>query len=98
MNKDPESWARVSVDAVCAGSSAQVRNVLAMALDDIRTLSMQMNSWRELALVRGRTLEQIAADLWRADNPDASVFDCDANTKEFYRARARRLEAGLKED
>jgi len=98
MNKDPESWARVSVDAVCDGSPAQFRNVLGMALDDISTLAMQVYYWQEIAKVRGRTLEQIAADLWRADNPDASVFDCDANTKEFYRARARRLEAGLKED
>jgi len=97
MNKDPESWSRVSVDAVCTSSPAQLRNILGMALDDIETLAMQVYYWREIALVRGRTLEQIAADLWRADNPDASVFDCDASTKEFYRERARRLEAGLKE-
>jgi hypothetical protein len=58
MNKDPESWARVSVEAVCAGSPAQVRNVLAMALDDIRTLSMQMNYWRKLAVAHGRRLTQ----------------------------------------
>jgi len=98
MNKDPESWTRVSVDAVCAGSPAQIRNVLGMALEDISTLAMQVYYWREIAKVRGRTLEQIAADLWRADNPDASVFDCDVSTKDYYRERARRLEAGLKED
>lgn len=39
MNKDAESWARVSIDAVCSGSPAQMRNVLAMALQDIAELA-----------------------------------------------------------
>ena len=77
MNKDPESWSRVSVDAVCVGSPAQVRNVLAMALDDIQTLAMQVDYWRQLY---------------------ASVFNCDAKTKNHYRERARQLERGVKED
>ena len=42
MNKDHESWARVSVDAVCSGSPAQVRNVLAMALADIAEMQHRM--------------------------------------------------------
>lgn len=36
LNKDPESWARVSPDAVAAGGGAQVCNVLEMALQDIQ--------------------------------------------------------------
>jgi hypothetical protein len=32
-------------------------------------------------------LERRAADLWRKENPDASVFSCDAATKTRYRAR-----------
>lgn len=39
LNKDPDSWARVSAVAVAAGSKAQRVNVLQMALDDIRRLA-----------------------------------------------------------
>lgn len=39
MNRTPEEWALVKADAVVAGSSAQARNVLQMALDDIAGLS-----------------------------------------------------------
>lgn len=35
MNKDPESWAKVVPEMVCAGSNAQAVNVLRMALEDI---------------------------------------------------------------
>jgi hypothetical protein len=38
LNKDVESWARVSVDAVFSGSETQARNVLEMALQDIAKL------------------------------------------------------------
>lgn len=97
LNKAPESWARVSVDAVCAGSPAQVRNILAMALDDIKTLAMQVYYWRTIAVGSKRTLEQKAADLWRAENPGLSVFDCDARSKDHYREKARRLEREFKD-
>lgn len=43
LNKDPERWAMVSVDAVCAGSPAQMRNVLTMALQDIAGLARAYN-------------------------------------------------------
>lgn len=35
MNHSPAHWAQINPEAVCAGSSAQVRNVLTMALQDI---------------------------------------------------------------
>jgi len=41
LNKDPKDWAKVSVDAVLAGSQAQVRNVLQMALQDIQRLAQE---------------------------------------------------------
>jgi hypothetical protein len=43
MNKSPESWAKVSVDAVFAGSAEQARNVLAMALQDIAALAAELD-------------------------------------------------------
>lgn len=39
MNKDPDSWLKVKALSVCAGSRAQVENVLQMALEDIATLA-----------------------------------------------------------
>jgi hypothetical protein len=33
-------------------------------------------------------LEQLAADMWRRDNPEVSVFLCDADTKARYRQLA----------
>lgn len=41
LNKAPEDWAKVKVDAVLAGSEAQVRNVLEMALQDIQRLAQE---------------------------------------------------------
>ena len=38
MNKDPDSWRRVSVEAVMSGSRAQGENVLRMAIEDILQL------------------------------------------------------------
>lgn len=38
LNKDPESWRRVSVEAVMSGSKAQAENVLRMAIEDLLTL------------------------------------------------------------
>lgn len=46
MNKDPESWSRVTVDAVMDGSEVQVRNVLQMALDDIRAMAAESTRLR----------------------------------------------------
>lgn len=39
MNHTPEEWSLVKPDAVVAGSTAQARNVLEMALKDIAALS-----------------------------------------------------------
>ncbi len=39
LNKDPDSWRRVSVEAVMSGSRAQGKNVLRMAIEDILRLS-----------------------------------------------------------
>ena len=39
MNRLPEEWAKVDADAVVAGSAAQARNILKMALQDIARLS-----------------------------------------------------------
>jgi hypothetical protein len=40
------------------------------------------------------SIEQEAADLWRQDNPEMSVFACDAEMKSRYRmkAAARRIQ------
>lgn len=38
-------------------------------------------------------LEKDAADLWRSENPEKSVFDCDEAEKETYRERVRRGES-----
>lgn len=43
LNKDPESWARVSPAAALGGSKAQGENVLKMAIEDIARLSAQLN-------------------------------------------------------
>jgi hypothetical protein len=37
--------------------------------------------------------ERTAAALWRSENPNMSVFDCDAAMKERYRARIRERKA-----
>lgn len=35
----------------------------------------------------GDEIERLAADLWRLENPDMSVFDCDAAMQEAYRQK-----------
>lgn len=50
-NRTPEEWAKVNPDAVVAGSTAQARNVLEMALHDIGTLSRTL---RDAAAIRAR--------------------------------------------
>jgi hypothetical protein len=39
LNKDPDSWRKVSPEAVAAGSEAQVVNVLRMAIQDLLKLA-----------------------------------------------------------
>lgn len=46
LNKDPESWRRVSVEAVMSGSQAQGENVLRMAIEDILRLDAQLQAER----------------------------------------------------
>ncbi len=46
LNKDPDSWRRVSVDAVISGSRAQGENVLRMAIEDILRLDAECQSLR----------------------------------------------------
>lgn len=42
LNKDPESWARVSPEAAAGGSQAQAANVIKMAVEDIAQLHRQL--------------------------------------------------------
>lgn len=39
--------------------------------------------------IRNDRIERIAADMWRAENPETSVFACDIQTKKKYRKRAQ---------
>lgn len=68
LNKDPESWTRVIADAVASGSTAQVRNVIAMAIHDIGTLARERD--RHLALIAALT--EVLED---APNPAKYVWD-----------------------
>lgn len=58
MNKDPESWARVSAKDVASGSQAQAYNVLQMALADIAELAAECErlrrSMKNSAAIRAR--------------------------------------------
>jgi endonuclease/exonuclease/phosphatase family metal-dependent hydrolase len=72
MNKDAESWARVMPRAVVDGSVEQARNVLAMALADIRTQAAEIDrlqavTRRALAIAdeRGRENVELRDDRWR---------------------------------
>lgn len=42
MNRTPEEWSLVKPDAVVAGSAAQARNVLEMALQDIARMAIEI--------------------------------------------------------
>lgn len=44
---------------------------------------------RQFADAMNDTVERAAAALWRAENPDKSVFACEAEEKERYRQRIR---------
>lgn len=54
LNHDPESWARVSPEAVMSGSQAQGINVLRMALQDIAKMAAEIN--RLNRMVRDRRI------------------------------------------
>lgn len=51
LTHTPEQWSHVSPDAVAAGSTAQCRNVLAMALADIAALAAERDALRAAAMV-----------------------------------------------
>jgi len=63
MNKDPESWACVKPECVVEGSKAQVRNVLAMAIEDIALLSEKLL----VAKARVSELDALFDRMWEAD-------------------------------
>lgn len=46
LNKDPESWARVSPEAVAAASTANIQNVVRMAIQDIQRMSAEIQRLR----------------------------------------------------
>lgn len=46
LNKDPESWARVSPEAVAAASTANIQNVVRMAVQDIQQMSAEITRLR----------------------------------------------------
>jgi hypothetical protein len=53
LDKDPESWARVSPVAVIGGSEAQRVNVLTMAKHDIAMLAAEVERLRSVVRVNG---------------------------------------------
>lgn len=53
LNKDPSSWARVVPEIVLAGSRAQQLYVMQMAIEDIGTLSTEIERLRRVALTAG---------------------------------------------
>ena len=72
---------------------------LSSAIDDLREGNKQ---FAQMAIYWGQAcndmqaqkepseiLERLAADLWRRENPDMSVFACDVGMKEKYRDRVR---------
>jgi hypothetical protein len=69
MNRKPTDWAVVSPDAVVAGSTAQARNVLEMALQDIAVLAADRDrTERNRDMWKGqceRQAEQLSARCWQ---------------------------------
>jgi phenylalanyl-tRNA synthetase beta subunit len=47
MNRTPDQWGLVNPDAVVAGSTAQARNVLEMALQEIAELTELVVQYRD---------------------------------------------------
>ena len=49
-----------------------------------------MNTWDEAHWLAENDyqIEELAANLWRLENPSMSVFECDFKMKEEYRKRA----------
>jgi hypothetical protein len=99
MNKTPEEWAKVIPEyAIIEGSRAQAANAFQMALEDIAEMARTMRAWQVLVGQRViemhknehlavPDLERAAAQLWRKENPDKSVFACDHEERERYRSR-----------
>lgn len=79
LNKDPERWAYVSVDAVCTGSPAQMRNVLTMALQDIAGLARAYNDSKatNAILASSRAADKAKAKKAKTVRaPGAALPDC----------------------
>ena len=47
LNKSPESWRRVSISMVMAGSEGQKENVLRMAIEDVLRLAAELENKQE---------------------------------------------------
>jgi len=65
VNSTPEQWAKVSANAVVGGSSAQARNVLEMALQDIARMGEEIERLRVM-MRRERLLALIIPALEQA--------------------------------
>jgi len=87
LNKDPESWARVSPTAVCTGSQAQIYNVLSMALADIGRLSAELARLRSAAPSGDLRVEN---EKLRAALEDAIQFEWEARSNAHYGAMIAR--------
>lgn len=60
LNKDPESWSKVSPKAVSEASQANIFNVLEMALQDIAKMALEIEA---LKADRNRALRN--RDMWK---------------------------------
>ena len=60
LNKDPESWSKVSARAVSEASQANIFNVLEMALQDIAKMAAEIET---LKTDRDRTARN--RDMWK---------------------------------
>lgn len=95
LNKDPESWARVSPEAVLSGSEAQRANVLAMAKQDIARLDAELRRAKKALGVADelvafhRDYSTMPSDDFRAKYG----FSGGQSTAKFCRLRADYLEA-----
>ena len=74
LNKDPESWSKVSAKAVSEASKANIFNVLEMALQDIARLAEEVET---LKADRDRTARN--RDMWKGQ--------CE---RQAYQLRSRR--------
>lgn len=93
MNKDPESWRRVSVELVIAGSKARGENVLRMAIEDILRLDAERN--RAVETERRRCIAILNKEGWvRSGNVWDAIRDAMASgisAEELGETHDRRL-------